>query len=516
MKIALTGATGNMGRATLTEILKISSVELVRLLVLPNDKRIKSILKEHKRFKNKIQVVFGNLADESACEQLVFGVEYVLNLAAVIPPHSDKHPEQAVECNQLGVKALIGTIEKLENQPKLIHISTVALYGNRNQLHPWAQVGDPLLVSPFDIYSATKLRGEFAVLESNLKNWAVLRQTAMLHPNMLSDNMSDGLMFHTCYNAPLEWVTAHDSGVLLANILRAEEEGRLGNNFWKKVFNIGGGSANCITGYDSLNDGFKIIGGSAKDFFKPYYNATRNFHGVWFYDGEKLNDLFGYQNEDLKCYWSQIAKKYWYFKLGKIVPKAVIGKFAIKRLFKDDNSPAYWYKHNDEAKLLAYFGGKENYEKLLAEKWADFNLVAENKSFDGEPLDYNKLKVKESANRLDYFFDWDKADGQIDIADLQSVAQAHGGKLLTEEFKTGDMYAKLEWINQDNQVFIATAYTVLRAGHWVNQTYTDNVWEFDRLSQKDKLYAQLWYDSHEKQENNYYCLDKNFNAETRG
>lgn len=507
MKIALTGATGNMGRATLAEILKISSVEQIKLLVLPKDKCIKSILKEHKRFKHKIQVVYGNLADESACEQLVCGVDYVLNLAAVIPPHSDKHPEQAVECNQLGVKALIGAIEKQENQPKLIHISTVALYGNRNHIHPWAQVGDPLLVSPFDIYSATKLRGEFAVLESNVKNWAVLRQTAMLHPNMLKDNMSDGLMFHTCFNAPLEWVTAHDSGVLLANILRAEEEGRLGNNFWKKVFNIGGVTANCITGYDSLNDGFKIISGSAKDFFKPYYNATRNFHGVWFYDGEKLNDLFGYQNEDLNCYWSQIAKKYWYFKLGKIVPKALIGKFAIKRLFKDDNSPAYWYKHNDEAKLLAYFGGKANYEKLRAEKWADFNLVAD---------DCNELRKKENANRLDYFYDFDKADEDIDIADLQSVAAAHGGKLLTEDFKTGDMYAKLEWVNQDNQVFLATAYTVLRAGHWVNQTYAENVWEFDRLSQKDKLYAQLWYDSHEREENNYYYLDKNFNAEVRG
>lgn len=512
MKIALTGATGNMGRATLSEIIKMQSVELVRLLVLPDDKRIKSIIKENKRFKGKIQVVYGSLANESACEKLIDGVDYVFNLAAVIPPHSDKHPEQAVECNQLGVKALVDCIEKQTNQPKLIHISTVALYGNRNHLHPWAQVGDPLLVSPFDIYSATKLRGEFTVLESSVKNWAVLRQTAMLHPNMLSDNMSDGLMFHTCFNAPLEWVTAHDSGVLLSNILRAEEQGRLGKNFWKKVFDIGAGASNRITGYDSMSDAFRLIGGGTKDFFKPYYNATRNFHGVWFYDGEKLNDLFGYQSEDLDCYWSQIAKKYRYFKLGRLVPKSVIGRFAIKRLFKDDNSPAYWYNHNDGAKLAAYFGSKENYEKLLSEKWTDFNLLVENKDLNGEPLDYDKLRDKETANRLDYFYDFDKADEEIDIADLKNVAEAHGGKLLTQEFKTGDTYAKLQWANQDDEVFTATAYSVLRAGHWVNKTYAENVWEFDRLSQNDKLYAQLWYDSHEKDENNFYYLDKEYNA----
>ena len=514
MKIALTGATGNMGRATLSEILKIESVEFVKILVLSKDKRVKDILKENKKCKSKIGVVYGNIADEAACDKLIAGVDLVLNLAAVIPPHSDKHPEQAVECNELGVYALIKTIEKQERQPKLIHISTVALYGNRNHIHPWAQVGDPLLVSPFDIYSATKLRGEFAVLESNINSWAVLRQTAMLHPKMLGDNMSDGLMFHTCFNAPLEWATAHDSGKLIANILRAEEEGKLGDNFWKKVFNIGGGKANRITGYNTLDDGFAIIGGSAKDFFKPYYNATRNFHGVWFYDGEKLDEMFGYQSESVKFFWSQIAKKYWYFKLGRLVPKSVIGKFAIKRLFKDDNSPAYWYKRGDDAKLIAYFGGRENYEKLLNVKWSDFNLLAENKSLDGTAVDYDELREKANANRLNYFYDFDKADSEIDIADLRAVAAAHGGKLLTQEFNTGDIYAKLEWENQDGQKFKATAYSVLRAGHWMNKTYTENAWEFDRLSQKDKLYAQLWYDSHQSDEY-YYYLDEDFNAKIK-
>ncbi|MDE6441595.1 MAG: NAD(P)-dependent oxidoreductase, partial [Clostridia bacterium] len=133
----------------------------------------------------------------------------------------------------------------------------------------------------------------------------------------------------------------------------------------------------------------------------------------------------------------------------------------------------------------------------------------------GEQLDYKKLKDKDGARLIDYFFDFNKADEEVDIADLKNVAEAHGGKLLTQDFKTGDMYAKLQWENQDREVFTATAYSVLRAGHWVNKTYAENVWEFDRLSKKDKLYAQLWYDSHEKDENNFYGLDKDFNAGLR-
>ncbi len=508
MKVALTGSTGNMGKETLAEILKINEIEYVKLLVLPEDKRIQPLLKKHKSYRRKIQVIFGNLKEEETCKKLVSDVDYVLNLAAVIPPLSDKAPQKAVDCNQIGVDTLVACIEALEHQPKLIHISTVALYGNHNHLHPWVQVGDPLLVSPFDIYSATKLRGEFRVLESNVKDWVVLRQTAMFHRNMLKDNMKDGLMFHTCFNAPLEWVTAHDSGVLIANILRRELQGNL-EGFWRKVFNIGGGEKNCITGYDTLNDGFGLIGGSTKHFFKPYFNATRNFHGVWFYDGEKLDHFFHYQSQSVQYYWKQMGKMYWYYKLGRIVPKSLISNLAIQRLFKDSNSPAYWYKHKEYEKITAYFGSKESYEKLCNTKWEAFHLLVEDEK-------YSQLKNKGNAQLINYYFDYNKKDEEITLSDLQKVAEAHGGSLLTTEFQTGDIYRKLEWKNQDNQVFIATPYTILRAGHWVNRTYFENVWDFDRLSKKDKLYSQVWYDSHNQEEAYIYSLDKEYNSRIEG
>ncbi len=515
MKVTLTGATGNMGREALVELVKLDIIDKVRILVLPNDKKRKNeILKRCKKNKTKVEVVYGNLKDLETCKKLVEDVSYVINLAAVIPPKSDKHPQWAIDCNEIGVKNLISAIESADVQPKFIHTSTVALYGNRNHLHPWARIGDPLLVSPLDVYSITKLRGEFAVLESNIKNWAVLRQSAMLHTNMLKDNMSDGLMFHTCFNAPLEWVTAHDSGVLIANIIKKDSANDLGQKFWKQCFNIGSSSTNQITGYDTLNDGFKLTGGTTKDFFKPYFNGTRNFHGVWFQDGEKLNKLFDYVSQDVKDYWGQIGKKYWYYKFGKIVPKSVISKLAIQKLFKDDNSPAYWYKHNDTARLTAFFGSKEDYEKL-PKKWDEFALLVENKTPDGKEIDYSKLKDKKNAKLLDYGYDINKKDSEISKEDLDAVAKMHGGKLLTKEFKTGDIYKKLKWQTQDKEEFVATAFSVLRAGHWHNCTYTDYAWDFDRLSKKDKIFAQAWYDSHSKDENFIYTMDENFNAQIK-
>lgn len=512
MQIALTGATGNMGREALLELSKLAEVDKIKILVSSSSKkRAKMVIDRCGKNKNKIEVVWGSISEIEPCRNLLENCDYCFHLAAVIPPKADKFPKKAIECNEIGTKNLIEIIENLNPQPKFVHTSTVALYGNRNYLCPFATIGDPLLVSPLDVYSVTKLRAEFAVLESNIKNWAVIRQSAMLHTNMLKDNMSDGLMFHTCFNAPLEWVTAHDSGVLIASIVREDIKNNLGDKFWKKCFNIGANGRNQITGYDTFNDGFKLIGGTTKHFFKPYYNATRNFHGVWFYDGDKLDNLFHYVSQDIKDYWKSIGKKFWYYNFGKIVPKKMVAKFAIEKLLTDENSPEYWYKADDNAKLTAFFGGKKEYENL-PKTWREFNLLVENKTPNGEPLNYAELKNKANARLIDYGFDFNKKDGEITLKDLTSVAKMHAGKLLTKDFKTGDMYAKLLWQDQDGNKFTATPYSILRAGHWFNPCYNSFSWDFDRLSKKDKIYSQIWYTSHSEKENNLYYLDENLKA----
>ena len=515
IKVALTGVTGNMGIQALKQLLKIDQIELLKLLVFEKEKRLKEIKKICKGQMHRIQFVYGELNRRDVCDELVADVDYVVNMAAVIPPHSDQHPKKAIECNEKGVSCLVAAIEALQVQPKLIHISTVALYGNRNSKHMWARVGDPLLISPFDIYSLTKMRGEFRVLESSVQYKTVLRQTAMLHSNMLSDNMHDGLMFHTCFNAPLEWATAEDSGLLIANIIKADlDDGEsLKQKFWNKCFNIGGGLVNCVTGYDVLNDGFEIIGGTVKHFFAPNFNAIRNFHGVWFYDSKALDDLFHYQRQSTADFWKQFKREHGILKAGKAVPKKLIRKLAIERLLKDPNCPHYWRKHNDEARMLAYFGGTDKFD-TLSKKWTDFPLINEGKDEQGAAIDYAILKDRDKAPLIDLGYDPDKA---VCYDDLVKIAEMHGGKLISRQEdipKKGYLTDKLEWENSDGQRFTARGYTVL-CGHWWNPSYEQYCWDFDRLSKTDKIYAQLWYDSHDRDEDNFYYLDENFDAHYR-
>lgn len=510
IKVALLGASGNMGERLFAYLLPEEYISEVRILN-HDPKGTKLILKQNKKFKDKVKVIDGSISDINVVRELISGVDYVLNLAAAIPPESDKFPTHAIEANEVGVKVLVQAIEEIKDrQPKLIHTSTMGIYGDRCDAHLFGEVGDPLLISPFDIYALTKMRGEYTVLESGIKSWAVIRQTAMLYDKLMSKNISDGLMFHTCVNSPLEWSTARTSATLYRNIIREDIKGELDeSNFWRHCFNLGAGEKNRVTGFETIDIGFRIIGASFYQFYEPNYNCIRNFHGMWFSDGDKLEKLFHYQGETINEFWDNVLATHKYFKLAHIVPKSWLKAFIIKPLLKDANAPMYWYKHHDEARMLAYFNGSEEYEKTPKE-WKDFPILALDVDRFGNKVDYDYLR--KHPTRLEHYFDIDKPRSELDISDLRSVAEAHGGKLISKEFKKGDIYSKVEWETQDGERFIACPHTVLYCGHWYNISYKEHAWDFDRLSKKDKIFAQIWYDQHAKDEDRYYYFDDKFNA----
>lgn len=507
MKIAMTGVSGNMGREALKQALELKEVDRVRVLLSPKKKNNRLARRLYSKYQNRIEVVRGSVADAAACRMLVKDTDYVVHMAAVIPPASDASAKRSFESNAMGTVTLVNAVKELHRQPKLIHISTVALYGNRNELHPWGRVGDPLLVSPFDAYAMHKLYGERCVLEAELSCWVVLRQTAMLHPNMMNDNVSDGLMFHTALNAPLEWVSSRDSGYLIKRILERDARGEI-NGFWKKIYNIGAGERCRETGYDTFNDGFSIIGGTTEKFFKPDWFASRNFHGLWFADGDELQKLFSYQRDDVHAYWQEIARTHKIFGLGKIVPAKLIHLCLFRRLLKHPNSPRSWIRRGDRARVQAYFGGEEGV-KALPGDWKDVKLMAK-----GDFGDYDKLRNAEYARErgllLEHGYDESIPQEEWSEKELGDAAAFRGGQYL--QGFAGDAYAKAQWRCGRGHEFTATPYTVLRGGHWCPVCCQPSPWEFDALAKEIPFFAQVWYDSHGKDENYRYEMDEDGNA----
>lgn len=499
--IALTGTSGAMGGEVLASLMSSKENFKVRCILFEEEKRIPSFVRKTlKKYGDRIYAFKGDIARYDDCAHLIDGADYVINCASLIPPKSDHDPVGTYRSNYIGTKNIVDAIIACGREKEIgyVHIATVAMYGHRAYPHVWIRVGDPMISSDYDVYSMHKLKAEKYVLESGLKKFVSLRQTAVLHKYMFKNNLKDGLMFHTTWNCSLEWVTDVDSGILCKNLVENDTRGEL-DGFWNRVYNIGGGDKCRVTGFETLEEGFQLMGRSAKKFFKPNWNAIRNFHGGWFYDSDELENYLHFRTETNEDHWNRMRKKYWYFKLGKIVPASFISKLAIQRLFRNTNSPMYWLKHGKEGRVRAFFYSRETYENL-PDKWEDYPLLCEGKLEDGSDVDYKALKNIENAKPklLEHGYDESKPLKYIDLKDLQEAAAFRKGKCLSAEY-SGNLYDKMLWECREGHKFTLNPYTVLKGGYWCPHCCEPKPWRYGKIADIP-FYGQVYFDSHDKSE----------------
>ena len=233
--IFLTGATGTMGEEGLKQILSRSDRFRLRVLVRPSAKN-KDFMTRYQDHP-ALEVVWGDLSSYEDILGCVTGADYVLHVGAFISPEADKFPKRSIDVNFGSTVKIIRAI-KAQPDPdavKLVYIGTVAETGCRMPPIHWGRCGDPIKGSVFDYYAVSKIAAERAVMESRLKHWVSLRQTGIM-PSKESA-AREPIIFHQPPQNLLEWVSAMESGILLANVC----EDWVPESFWRGVYNIGGG-----------------------------------------------------------------------------------------------------------------------------------------------------------------------------------------------------------------------------------------------------------------------------------
>ena len=87
---------------------------------------------------------------------------------------------------------------------------------------------------------------------------------------------------------------------------------------------------------------------------------------------------------------------------------------------------------------------------------------------------------------------------------MRQAAAFRGGKCISETMTKGDLYTKLEWECHDGHRFWSSPYTILKGGHWCPECCQPAPWNFDALAKKIPFFAQVWYDTHDKDEDKFY------------
>lgn len=493
-RIFLTGATGGMGSFVLDELLKDKDKQDVIILVRDSQKNRDKLAKYTNE--NSLQIVWGDLNDYNAVLTCIKGCDIVLHVAAFVSPQADYYPEKAMQNNYGSTRNIIKAIIEngLKNTAKFVYIGTVAETGDRMPPIHWGRVGDPIKPSMFDYYAVSKVAAERLVIESGLKYWVSLRQTGIIGKAM--SEINDAIMFHNCFDNVLEYVSDRDSGVMLKHLCEYNYENTLAEEFWGHIYNIGGGESCRIDTYNLFKVLYGEIGLKKLDYIlSPKKQATLNFHGQYYLDGDKLENYLHFRHDSIeyyyKCYLEMLgglrtASKFICALPGGQKVMGAIMRKKFDKLARTEHGTLHFIEDNVEDHIDAYWGSKKRWEQLP-------DKISEMQHF----TDWDKVI------HIDHGYDESKPESELDYEDMQKAAEYRGGKLLSESMVKGDWKTPLEFECAFGHKFKASPRLILEGGHWCDVCERTS-WNYGARAKVDKFFAQVWDPLHDPDEMREY------------
>ena len=380
---------------------------------------------------------------------------------------------------------------------KVVYIGSVAETGGRNYPYHFGRIGDPINISIYDHYALSKAIAERILIESEIKNWVVLRMTGIIHEGLF--NNLKPIVMHLVINGGLEWCTQEDSGRVLRQLVLLDIKRELGNKFWNHIFNISSGKDYRLSNYEFENYILKGNGlPEPSKIFEPNWFVTKNFHGQFYLDSDKLEEILHFREGiPVKEYFKNLSKKAPFIvKLGKFVNNGLIKYFMRKIARTKGDGTLDWIENNNNPKIKAFFGSMEEY-KSIPTSWDKYKFI--------------DLNV-ENPKLLDHGYNENKPENEIDIEDVRNAAKFRGGELISEHMEKGDLRTKLKWkCGYCKSEFEASPCLILLGGFWCPKCYIpEEKWDYDNIAKTCPFFAQLWYNDHKKYENNVYVFTEVF------
>jgi nucleoside-diphosphate-sugar epimerase len=493
-KVFITGASGGMGQQSLKHMIKNRDLYDITILSFDSEKD-REALKPYQEYK-EVTIKYGNLLDYNLVKECVQESDLVLHLAALVSPAADYHPKKAMEINYGSVRNIIRAIFELkqEKKTKLVNIGTIAETGDRMPPIHWGRVGDPIKTSMFDYYAVSKVAAERLVIESGLKYWVSLRQTGIMGPAM--SKIVDAIMFHNCLDNVLEYVSDRDSGRLIGNLCQYEFTEKLPEHFWNHIYNIGGGERCRVSTYEMYQVLYGAIGFKNLDHvINPKWYATKNFHGQYYLDSDKLENFLHFRQDGMEyfyeCYLNNLGFQATAVKLLCKLPggQKLMGTI-MKKMFSEpalsEHGTVHFIRDNVQDHIDAYWGGKKKWEEI-PDKLSEFQHFT----------DWNK-KVY-----LDHGYDEEKNPDELNLEDVKKAAVFRGGKCLSDIMEKGNWQKKLKFTCAFGHTFEASPKLMLEGGHWCPHCERES-WNYAQRAQVDPFFAQVWKPLHDETETSVY------------
>ncbi|THF72945.1 NAD-dependent epimerase/dehydratase family protein [Cohnella fermenti] len=489
-RVLLTGATGGMGFWVLQELLKDTDKQEITILVLDT----KTDRQKLTSFENRsgLAVHWGDVTDYQDVYECVLNADIVLHVAALVSPAADYNPKLAMKVNYGSMRNIVRAIEEQNrmNEVKVVSIGTIAETGDRMPPIHWGRVGDPIKPSVYDYYAVSKIAAERLLIESGLTYWVSLRQTGIMGPAM--SKIKDAIMFHNCLDNVLEYVSDRDSGRLLGNLCRREHSGELSDQFWGHIYNIGGGESCRVDTYAMYKKLYGAIG--FKDLshvIDPKWYATRNFHGQYYLDSDKLEEHLQFRQDSMQYFYDAYLENLGATAtLSRMICRLPGGQklmgSLMKRIFlkeaRTEHGTVRFIEENQQEQIDAYWGSRKAWE-----------AIPDNIN------DFQHYQEWDKVVHIDHGYDESKPESELELEDMKGAARFRGGECRSGTMSKGDWRGKLTFSCAFGHEFEASPRLVLEGGHWCPECER-NSWNYAARAKVDPFFAQVWEPLHDADE----------------
>lgn len=300
-KVLVTGAAGTIGINVIKYLLSEGKYEITAI-----DLRNSGNNKRLKRYKRRINIIYGDITDPTLMENVIKETNYVIHLAGVTLPIGNLNQKLTYELDFKGTESIVRNIDFYNPECHLLYASSASVYGLQDKDEVSTST-KPNLTS-MDYYSSSKLEAE-EIIKNKLNNYSIFRL-----PIVLTNPIKENFIYSYSPQAKLEVVTDTDAAYMFVKAIDKIDK------LNKKTFNVGGGE-NCRTTGKKLNNELLKIYGVSRKYLDNKIFIDKNFYSYYFKDSDKLEEILEFRNDSISSYLMRAKRKVRNRKLQKFIAK---------------------------------------------------------------------------------------------------------------------------------------------------------------------------------------------------
>lgn len=300
-KVLVLGAAGSVGINTVKYLLTEGKYEITIL-----DLKNKTSFNRLKRFRKRVNILYGDVTDRVLMEALVKDHDYIIYLATALPPLANMKEGLSMAIDYGGCENIVRAINYYNPKCHLFFASTTSMYKDIKE----PSVKSKIKLDEFDYFEISKLECE-KLIKAKLKNYTIYRV-----PLVLSNPLEEHFIYTGSKQEIMDVITKEDCAYAFVKGIKYSDK------INKQTFNIRTTSVE----YKSLLDKLLLINGISTNYILSSIFLEKNYHSPVCSDSDTLEELIHYRNDSLNEYYARLRAKNKGRKFAKYIAKLIRGK----------------------------------------------------------------------------------------------------------------------------------------------------------------------------------------------